>query len=179
MFQMGRWRWRRRAWSSAPWGQERCLESWLFCTTAPGLLLSRVSLHRHSVHLLPRWQIISRVLTQIHASTHIHWNLFACSRGLGVFLLPAVIPLLKYRQVSHCHDMNECLEHSNSIVPCLQWNISSGFFFTILQWSFLWSRWSEMSGFTEPALSCVKAPAMKDAQGVSRWSIRLVIEISV
>lgn len=36
-----------------------------------------------------------------------------------------------------------------------------------------------MSGFTEPALSCVKAPAMRDAQGVSRWSIRLVIEISV
>lgn len=48
MFQMERWRWRRRAWSSAPWGQGRCLESWLFSTTAPGPPLSRVSLRRHS-----------------------------------------------------------------------------------------------------------------------------------
>lgn len=45
--QTARWKWRRRAWSSAPWGQGRCLESWLFSTTAPGLPLSRVSLHRH------------------------------------------------------------------------------------------------------------------------------------
>lgn len=70
MFQTGRWKWRRRVWSSARWGQERCLESWLFSTTAPGLPLSRVSVHRRpkktskvlpwvcalNVHMSPRWQ---------------------------------------------------------------------------------------------------------------------------
>lgn len=85
---MVRWRWQRKAWSSAPWGQERCLGSWLFSTTAPGQPLSRVSLHRH-LKTFPHKSVLKcphvAKVTQVDAlNTQLQWNMQSHCRRLQV-----------------------------------------------------------------------------------------------
>lgn len=132
-FQMGRWRWRRRVWNFAPWGRGRCLESWLFSTTAPGRPLSRVSLHRH--------------LEDAHRDE----NTLKCCQELWVFLPRAYHPCIDTRREgSFCYCINGntvgMIKHYPSLLPI----------FAILQSNVLREApVSWMLRFTHSILSCV------------------------
>lgn len=145
LFQTGRWRWRRKAWNFAPWGRGRCLGSWLFSTTAPGLPLSRVSLHRHThTHFLSAEDY--RFLTLQHIRER------EIEKERWILLL-----LYKWEHSGHDETLPitaQCF--CNTPVKC--------FVRTPVSW---------MSGFNTSALVCVSiASAMKDAHWISRWQFR-------
>lgn len=137
LFQMGRWRWQRRVWNFAPWGRGRCLESWLFSTTAPGRPLSRVSLHRH--------------LEDAHRDK----NTLKCCQELWVFLPRAYHPCIDTRREgSFCYCIN-----GNTVVM-MKHHPTLLRVFAILQSSVLREApVSWMPKFTHSVLSCVNSPS--------------------